>query len=87
MKNPLICLLTAASLSSTLLAQAPYTVTPRGVDLIELSSATSIALNWTNSATRVQQADVAHLHNVAALQHLVHSPCGVLQPLQLVPSL
>jgi len=60
MKTPLTCLLTAASLSSILLAQAPYTVTPRGVDLVELSSSTSIALNWPNSTTRVQQADNAH---------------------------
>jgi hypothetical protein len=64
---PLASLLFTAGL----LAQPNYTVTPRGVDLIELNSSSSISLNWTTgNTTRVQQADNAHLGNARVLRSI-----------------
>ncbi|MCA8956273.1 MAG: hypothetical protein KDC87_09365 [Planctomycetes bacterium] len=48
-------------LPASVAGQSKYTVTPRGVDLVELSSSSAIALNWTGgNTTRIQQADDAH---------------------------
>ena len=57
-------------LSSTCFAQPSYSVTPRGVDLIELGSRSSIALNWGATTTRIQQADNAHLGRVRVLRSI-----------------
>jgi len=63
--------LVSVLLTAGLLAQPNYTVTPRGVDLIPLNSASSITLNWsTGNTTRVQQADNAHVGTARVLRSI-----------------
>jgi len=66
-----LTVISVAFLTASLFAQSKYNIIPRGVDLIELSRASSIALNWSNgNTTRIQQADTAHTGNLRVLKSI-----------------